>query len=65
MGAGEGCGAAMLACLVPTLLFPQGSQTLSQPLLSEIIAGAKEQQSTAVQPAVVSLRERPEMWHGV
>lgn len=52
---------AVLSCLVPTLLFPL---ILSQPLHSENTAGANEQQSTAMQAAVVSLREHPEMWHG-
>lgn len=61
MGAGEGCAAAMLSCLVPTLLFPQDSLILFQTLHSENVAGANEQQSTAVQAAVVSLR----MWNGV
>lgn len=55
----------MLSCLVLTLLFPQGSLILFQPLHSENIAGANEQQSTAVQAAVVTLREHPKIWHGV
>lgn len=65
MGAGEGCGAAMLSCLVPTLFFPQDSLILFQPLHSENITGAHEQHSAAVQAAVVSVREHPKMWHGI
>lgn len=48
---------------VPTLLFPQDN--LLQPLHSENTAGANDQQSTAVQAAVVSLREQPKVGCGV